>query len=648
MYFYHVLARLNSYHGTDYLTYSSERRLIPGSIVTISVRKKTTLGIVIRTVSRPSFATKPINNPATDLILPSANMKLLYWLIDYYPSPLGTVAQQFIPTAVAQTSINPPQPVNHRSYSSKQSPPLTIEQAAVLENIDNSSQPTFVLHGDTGTGKTRIYIELAKKTLATESSVLILTPEIGLTPQLVSDFETTFNKTNVVLLHSTLAPNKRRKAWLDILQSSKPIVIVGPRSALFSPIAKLGLIVVDEFHEAAYKQEQAPHYQAVRVASQLARIHDAKLILGSATPSTQDHYFAQAKGIPILRMKAVASQTVPAERSIEIIDMRDKRNHGHNHYLSTPLLKAIALALQNKDQVLIFLNRRGTARIILCQGCGWQAMCQNCAIALTYHGDSHLLKCHTCGYSQSAPLSCPICHNTEIVFKSMGTKSLVEALVREFPKARIQRFDTDSKRSERIEQHYEGMVSGEIEILVGTQMLTKGLDLPKLSLVGIVAADTSLYFPDYTAEEHTYQLLSQVVGRVGRGHRKGLAVIQTYTPDNPSLQAVIKKDWDSFYKTQLEQRQQFLYPPFCFILKLSCARSSAKSAKTAAERLVTSLREQSLRCVVVGPSPSYYEKVAGKYRWQVIIKAKGRGVLLKIIKDLPSGWNHDIDPVNLL
>lgn len=646
MYFYHVLARLGSYHGADYLTYHSEDKLLPGNVVQISVRKKQVLGVVMEEVSKPPFATKPIDSVVFPEVLPATIMGLIDWLIAYYPAPLGTIAQQFLPGSLAQTSQKPP--AEPAAAQVKRAPKLTKEQASVLKDIRSSTRTTFLLHGDTGTGKTRVYVELAKEALEQGRSALILTPEIGLTPQLITDFEDSFGGRDIVLFHSTLTPRERREAWLRILRATQPVIVIGPRSTLFTPIKDIGLVVVDEFHESAYKQEQAPYYQAVRVAAQVARLHNARLVYGSATPPVQEYYIAEAKGTPILRMQQIAAHEAAPERSVEIVDLKKKDNLTRNPHLSNKLLDAIKETLLRKEQVLIFLNRRGTARVVLCQKCGWHALCPNCDIPLTYHGDFHSFQCHTCGFRTPARTSCPECGSPDIIFKSIGTKSIVDALQREFRGARIQRFDTDTKKADRLEHHYEDIVSGDIDILVGTQMVGKGLDLPKLALVGVAVADTSLYFPDFTSEEHTYQLLYQVLGRVGRGHREGQAIIQTYTPNNHTLQAAVSKDWQSFYETQLEQRKQFVFPPFCYLLKLTCARARDDTARNAALRFKNELNQHGLKISVIGPSPGFHEKVAGKYRWQLIIKSKDRGELLKILPLLPPNWTYDLDPSNLL
>jgi primosomal protein N' (replication factor Y) len=305
-------------------------------------------------------------------------------------------------------------------------------------------------------------------------------------------------------------------------------------------------------------------------------------------------------------------------------------------------------ALNHHEQSLLFLNRRGTARVIVCQNCGWQSLCPNCDLPLTYHGDNHSSRCHVCGFLKDTPSSCPICSSSDIIFKSIGTKSIVEEVQRIFPNAVVKRFDNDNKKADSFNNQYEDVKSGKIDILVGTQTLAKGLDLPRLSVVGVIIADTSLYLPDYTANERTYQLLYQVLGRVSRGHVAGQAFIQSYDPDNPTIQAAVSKDWDGFYESQLTERRAFLFPPFCFLLKLTSRRTRSTVAEAAATKLADLISKEQLRVQVVGPSPSFHEKVGGKYQWQLVIKSKQRSELLKIINLLPAGWSYDIDPNDLL
>jgi primosomal protein N' (replication factor Y) len=317
-------------------------------------------------------------------------------------------------------------------------------------------------------------------------------------------------------------------------------------------------------------------------------------------------------------------------------------------HISDMLIDSIQQSLNKQEQSLVFLNRRGTARVILCQQCGWQAMCPHCDLPLTYHGDLHNVRCHTCGYTTSAPTSCPECSSANIILKSIGTKAIVDELTSIFPSARIQRFDTDNAKDERLESHYDSIRDGNVDIIVGTQLIAKGLDLPKLSTVGVVVADTSLYLPDYSSSERSYQLLRQVIGRVGRGHRSGSIIIQTYDPANPVIRAAASGSWDAFYKNELTERQAFTFPPYCYTLKISCRRATTKGAMTAAAKATDALRHSGLRISVDGPMPAFHEKAAGKYQWQAIIKSKDRGELIKAIHLLPANWSFDIDPNNLL
>lgn len=637
-----VLVAETTYHGGEALTYSSVSPLLDGQIVLVPLRQKQVLGVVLRATSRPAFAAKPVTAIPDLPLLAPALLSLLVWMKTYYPAPLGITTQLFLPKALPKR----PEPVaTMPALAAADLPPLTTDQQQAIAAATGPG--LHVLHGETGTGKTRVYIELAQRTLARGASAIILTPEIGLTSQLAHDFRAVFGK-RVALAHSGLTEAERARTWQHLLEQSEPMIVIGARSALFSPLKTIGLIVIDEAHETAYKQDQAPYYHASTVAAKLAQLHKATLVLGSATPLVSDYAIATAKQRPIIRMTQTATQTTNNEKHVQIVDLRERGSFTKNPYLSNELLAAIKEALQQGEQTLLFLNRRGTARVVLCQDCGWQALCPHCDLPLVYHGDQHLMRCHSCDHKAASPTSCPQCHGTAIIFRSIGTKAVVEAVQRLFPEAHVQRFDTDNKKSERIEQHYDTVRGGAIDILVGTQTLAKGLDLPKLALVGVIIADTSLYFPDFSAQERTYQLLSQVLGRIGRGHRKSQAIIQTYTPQSTLLRAVITKDWDNFYNQELAERKQFSFPPYCYLLKLMCQRATSASAQRTAELLVKKLQSDMPAVAIEGPTPSFHEKVQNKFVWQVIVKAKRRAQLLTIIAHLPSGWSYDIDPMNLL
>ncbi len=644
--YYRVWVASQQFHGDEPLTYAYDGKLGKGQLVFATLRNKRVPGIVVSSSPKPVFPTKPIAKTLDGLILPSSSLALLEWLLDYYPAPSGLTVSQFVPSALLVKKEH--QATSHKSKEKNTPlPALTPGQRVVLEQLAESDQATSLLHGVTGSGKTRIYLERTLQMLQLNKSVLILTPEISLTSPLVKTFSDTVS-VPVIVIHSGLSDKQRREAWLQVLLSSEPQVVIGPRSALFSPFTNLGLIVIDEAHDTAYKQDQAPYYQAQRVASKLAQLHHAQLILGSATPSIADYYIASAKKLNILRLDKRAISSPYTGASVHIIDARDRDNFTKDAYISNLLLETIENSLAASEQSLVFLNRRGTARVVLCQMCGWQATCQNCDLPLTYHDDQHQLRCHTCGTVWPAVTSCPQCRGTDVLYRSIGTKAVTDNLKRHFPEANIRRFDSDNIKRESFEQNYSEVADGKVDIVVGTQLLIKGHDLPRLSTVGVISADSSLTFPDYTAEEQTYQLLSQVIGRVGRGHRPGTAIIQTLQPTNRAILAAVHNSWKTFYDEQIQERQAYNYPPFVQLLKLQCARASSAAAQKAAASLKDTLLGLHLPVQIFGPSPRFIEKAQNKYRWQLIVKAKARAPLLEIIHHLPPNWTHDLDPINLL
>lgn len=646
MNYFEVWVASQRYHGTKPLTYSHGYSLPHGVVVAVELQNRPVLGVVLKQVPKPKFKTKPISKIVSEEPVPVQQLELIEWMRAYYPAPFGSLLQVFLPNSLLQTPRSQAKVSSAKALQASLTTGLTDEQEQALDSILGSSATSYLLHGDTGSGKTRVYSELIEKSLEQNKSAIVMTPEIGLTPQLANTLSEKFGD-SVLILHSMLTPAERRSTWFRIISSSKPIVIVGTRSALFSPVKSLGLIIMDESHDFAYKQEQAPHYQASRVAAKLAALHGAKLIMGSATPSVSDYYTLEQKKAPIIRMSkpAIKGTKLP---EVEVVRIEDRDNFSKSPYLSDLLIKNIGSALGAREQSLIFLNRRGTARIVMCQRCGWQALCPNCDTALTYHGDKHEMLCHICAYKKPAPSACPECGNADITFRSIGTKYLFQELQRLFPGAVVQRFDTDNMKSERLEQHYKNVVTGKVDILVGTQLLSKGLDLPKLSVIGVILADTGLLIPDYTANEITYQQIYQIIGRVGRGHRKGKVVVQSYQPDNPAIQAAIKRDFQMFYDQEIKERELYRFPPFRYLLKLECERASRNAAEAAAHKLVEDIKRGFPKLEIAGPGPAFHERIGPKYRWQIVLKAKSRQILLEVINSLPSNWAYDIDPANLL
>jgi primosomal protein N' (replication factor Y) (superfamily II helicase) len=648
MIYLEVLVASSKIHKDEPLTYSSDSKLPIGSFVLVPLGRFKALGIVVKLSAKPSFAVKPIIKALPGLPLPKQMTELAHWLSAYYPAPLGQIYSLLLPANLANVPRKSVAPVSSLNSHLSMLPKLNTEQQSIVEKINAApAGKSILLHGDTGTGKTRIYIELAEQSLKASKNVLILVPEIGLAPQLERDFEQAFEG-RVRVTHSGLTQVERRKIWEDIAAAPGPLVVIGPRSALFSPFKNLGLIVVDEAHESAYKQEQTPYYDARRVAGKLAAIYGARLVYGSATPLVSEYYLAEATKSPILRLERLAASDKQIASNVEVVMSRDKAEFSRHPGLSDKLLDGISAALSRREQSLVFLNRRGTAKLVLCQSCGWQALCPNCDLPLTYHGDQHILRCHTCGHKDQTISTCPSCGGVDILFRSYGTKSITEGLAKLFPGAKIQRFDSDSLKSERLEHHFKAVSRGEVDILVGTQMLAKGLDLTRLSFVGVVSADTALSFPDYTASERTYQMLTQVLGRVSRGHRRGSAVVQTFQPDSPAIQAALSKDWNKFYAAELEERRKYRFPPYKHVLKITCSRKTISGAIKASDKLVSKLRAEHHEAEINDPSPSFYERSSGEYRWQILVKSGRRSILSEIVQNLPSGWIGDLDPSDLL
>jgi primosomal protein N' (replication factor Y) len=648
MRYYEVLVGDLQFHGSGALTYSWDDTLAAGSVIRIALRSRSVLGVVLKEVPEPSFEVKPIAAVGSSAPVPPEVLKLMEWLTSYYPAPFGSIIRQFLPPTTTfpkktESPIQSEKNVTPHVQTMSSLPPLTREQEAALRRIRGAG--TFLLHGITGSGKTRIYQELALEVLQKNRSVIVLTPEIGLTEHIAR--ELSILPFRSVVIHSRLTAARRRDLWYDILEAKEPLIIIGPRSALFAPIHNVGLIIMDEAHDPAYKNDASPYYRTDRVAAVLAGLHTAIFVAGTATPNVEDYYAFTSKQRPIITLNSLAVAD-KKEVTTHIIDMRDSSNWGRSRIISTPLLAAIERSLNQHEQVLLFLNRRGTASAILCTSCGWRAMCPHCDLPLTYHADAHILRCHTCGRKAGPPSSCPECGHTDIILKSIGTKAVVEEIQRLFPAAGVQRFDTDAEKTEQIERHLSALRDGTIDIIVGTQMITKGLDLPKLSVVGVINADGGLMMPDFAAAERTYQLVGQVVGRVGRGHRAGTVILQTYTPENLTLRDALNQDYQGFYDRELAERQTYRFPPFCFLARLTCLRASSSSAEQAAAKLKEILEAHYPGVAVEGPSPAFHPRESGKYKWQLILKSSSRTALTQIVHELPSGWQHDLDPVDLL
>ncbi len=636
-----VIVRTDAY----VLTYSSEMTLSAGSLVEIPVGKKSNIGVVMKHVSAPDFEVRPISRALELPALPVELLATAHWMSDYYATHIASVLQTLLPrglTKKRRKTTHTPLTIARKRTNFV----LTKDQQKALNSLSKSPSGTALLHGVTGSGKTAVYIEQAKRTLAAGKSVIVLVPEIALTSQLLAEFTNHFD--DILLSHSQQTEAQRHAVWLEALTSTKPRVAVGPRSALFLPLNNLGLIVIDECHEPAYKQEQAPRYSALRTANILAKHHGGLLLLGSATPSVVDYYLAQVTNSPILTLPTpAAASTKP---SLQVIDMTKRSGFTRHRFLSDALLAATEKTLANGEQALIFHNRRGTSSTTLCEQCGWQAGCARCYIPLTLHADHHNLRCHICGSTSRVPTSCPECGQADIIHKGIGTKLIESEIKKLFPKARIARFDGDTTHELTADKRYQELYDGDIDIIIGTQVIAKGLDLPHLRSVGVVQADAGLSLPDYSSAERTFQLLAQVIGRVGRSSHATTVIVQSYQPNHPAVVDGIAQNYQDFYERTLKLRRHTTFPPFCYLLKLTCTYKTEATAIKNARTLANTLRQSVSDIEILGPTPAFYERVRDSYRWQIVIKSPKRAQLIDCLAHIPPGrhWQSELDPVSLL
>lgn len=643
---YYLIAPAKTFHSSDnLLTYSSETPLKIGQIVEIPLGRQSTIGIVVKNTTQPDFDTKSITKIIYEQPLPKKLVDALFWLSSYYRCPLSTVIQAALPRGITKNRRGKlPEAPNITPIDN----PLNSAQRAAIRAIEENPANTILLHGITGSGKTNIYIELCARTLAKNQSVILLVPEIALTSQLVRNFQQHFK--NITLLHSNLTESLRHQLWEKILTDNQPQVIIGPRSALFAPVQDLGLIIIDEAHEPAYHQEQNPKYSASLLAGKLA-----KTVLGTATPLISDYYLCKSHNA-IVEINQLAIES-DKHTSISVIDLKDHSDFTKSRILSNQLIESIKASLANHTQSMLFHNRRGTAPMTICDKCGWQALCPNCFLPLVLHADAFQMRCHTCARNFPVPTACPECKNASIHHKGFGTKLIEDELHRLFPSAKIARFDMDTDDNLKLTKIYDEVYRGDYDIIVGTQMIAKGFDFPRLTTLGIVQADAGLSLPDFSSEERTFQLITQVIGRAKRGHQNSNIFIQSFQPDHPIISLASQSDYASFYNYLVQKRQQSKLPPYSFLLKLSVTykteTATVKNIRTLYKKVIQTTKQLQIpenRIVVSPPMPAFHERTNTGYTWQLVIKAKSRQNLLDIFDHLPKNnyLHYDFDPISLL
>ncbi|NQY78823.1 MAG: primosomal protein N' [Candidatus Caenarcaniphilales bacterium] len=521
---------------------------------------------------------------------------------------------------------------------------LTPEQGNAYRQINQALENDirkFLIHGVTGSGKTEVYFQLIKDALDKNKSVIILVPEIALAPQLIERLKKKFNAEDILVWHSALEISERQHTFFELLKD-QPKIVVGARSAVFTPVNKLGLIILDEEHENSYKQDQpAPRYHTRKIAEYRCEQANATLVLGSATPSLETYYKANSEKHSdwmLLTLKQRYNKNPLPE--VDLIDMREEFNHGNKSIFSKKLKELLQNTLEKKEQSILFLNKRGNSSHVFCRDCGHIYKCSKCDAKMVYHSDQRRLICHLCGHEEEHPETCPTCSSSAIKYFGLGTQKLEQEVKKEFPNAKVKRLDSDvNKNKKSYLEIWRDFKNGDIDMLIGTQMIAKGLDNPNLTCVGVVAADSCFTQLDYLADEKGFQLLTQVSGRAGRKDKEGKVIFQSYQPDREALIYAQEQNYDKFYENEITNREDFLYPPFSKLVRFI---SSSESETTAInnlnlihEELFSAKEKGSLEIQILGPSQCQINRINNKFRYHILVKLKDKDqAATKAIKDI--------------
>lgn len=582
-------------------------------------------------------------------------LKTAKWISEYYFCSWGEAIEAAIPTALKKGRIDIKirhkadeediKPSSHLAPTPEQNKALR----ALWQDIDSDKHDVYLLYGITASGKTEVYLQAISRALEKNKSSIVLVPEISLTPQTIERFKSRF-KDEVAVLHSRLTEAARFSEWKKIYDQ-KAHIVVGARSAIFAPVKNLGLIVVDEEHETSYKQQDSPRYHAREVAIKRASFNNAVVILGSATPSLESYHNAKNGIYKLLSLRQrVLDQQLPA---VNIIDMRRHAKTSKAHAIfSRPFEEAVRRVLENNEQAILFLNRRGFATFMNCRKCGYVLKCKNCDVTLTYHFQDKELVCHWCNYRQKPPQVCPQCEGSYINYFGIGTEKVESEINRLFANVSTSRMDTDAtvKRNSH-KDILDDFRSGQTHLLVGTQMIAKGLDFPRVTLVGVISADIALHVPDFRCGERTFNLLTQVAGRAGRGEAQGRVLVQTFTPQHYAIVAASRHDYDAFFDQEIKYRRQLNLPPYAHLVIVTFISTKQYLAQKAAEVLSRLLKAKGLD--ISGPALAPSPRLRKKYRWNVILKAKSAldavNLLKRVLPDFkkPSAVRMavDVDPL---
>lgn len=601
-----------------------------------------------------------------DALLTEELYALARWINGYYIAPIGEVIFAMLPSGRKEMSAGGFSFAEDGEAWSRKA--LSAEQQAAVDGILHAaSGPApgrtaqwHYLYGMTGSGKTEVFLSAAESVLAQGKGVIYLVPEIGLTPQVSRAVIGRFGDT-AAILHSGLTPSQRLGEWRRIL-TRQARVVIGARSAVFAPVPDLGLVIIDEEHDGSYKSGSSPRYHARQVAMQRCRTLGIPLVMGSATPSVEAYRMMQEGLIMQHRLsRRLAGGSLPR---IECVNL-SAQTAGDGGSISPRLEKAVKDTLAAQKQTILFLNRRGFTNFFRCNGCGFELKCRNCSVTLTYHKADNRLKCHYCGYSVEPPHQCPRCGSLDVGYIGFGTEFVENEVRAKFPNARVIRVDSDNlKGKDELQEHLDAFRRGDYDILLGTQVVAKGLNFPRLRLVGVILADSGLHLPDFRAAERTFALITQVAGRAGRFSGDGQVIVQSYSPDMPPIALAVRGEVDAFYRLELEQRSILSFPPYTRLLRLVFRSASAQDAQKAAEGAAQILAQdfqhaqefQAEPFELLGPSPCPLELIAGNWRWQIILRGKKMPPLQRAASSFIGGYaapRHvyievDVDPVNLL
>ncbi len=533
----------------------------------------------------------------------------------------------------------------------------------ISDKMDKNKYEEYLIYGVTGSGKTEIYLQLIEKALNNNKTSIMLVPEISLTPQTVDRFIARFGEENIAVLHSKLSIGERFDQWNKI-KSGQAKIVIGARSAIFAPVQNLGIIIIDEEHDSSYKSESTPRYNAKDVARYLCYESNIPLVLGSATPDTGSLYRTMKKQSVLLRLNKRANNAKLPE--IEVVDLREELSKKNKSMLSEKLQESIKENLENKKQTILFLNRRGFSTFVMCRDCGYTAKCKNCDITLTYHKSTNKLKCHYCGYETKVITKCPECGSENIRYFGTGTQKLESEINTLFPEAKTIRMDVDTvTKKNSHEKILTDFKENKADILIGTQMVVKGHHFPNVTLVGVIAADGSLNMNDYRANEITFQILTQVAGRAGRGEDAGKVIIQTYNPDNFTIECVKQQNDEMFYNTEMRLRKQLKYPPFCDIIVIGVSSKDEQITMKVAQSLHKYLKDrvenENIGIMLYKALPAPIDKIKNKYRWRILIKCKfGEDIIdlmnntmekaqtIKYCKNGDANISIDVNPTNMI